>query len=260
MHENLSYDAQVTDERRTEEATVMQRQYKNPPVREVVCAFSFQSDSPWDLTIPGLLYDRIRSDFPDRLPPELHGEEVDVDAERLVQDRSRFASSDKTTLVQVGRDFLSVHHQLAYRNWDYFAPLVQRVMEAYQEVARPQAVRHVALSYANRLDLPKADFELSKYLNFYPYLGKGLPQGAESFFVGVVFPFEEGRDSLEVTMTDITVDRADVRSIALNLTYYKSHSDGTLLEESFQSLELAHARVRETFEASLTDATRELFN
>ncbi len=258
MREKVSHEEHRADERRAEEATVMQRQYKNPPVREVVCAFSFQSGSSWDLTVPGLLYERIRSHFPDRLPPETQGEEVDTRQTTL--DRSRFASRDRTTLVQVGRDFVAVHHQLAYRNWDYFAPIIRHVIEAYQDVARPQAIAHFSLSYANRLDLPGLHPELSKYLNLYPHVGLGLPQSPESFFVGVVFPFDEGRDFLEVTMTDISVDEADVQSIALNLAYYVSLSDGTIIEDPFQSLEKAHTRVSDTFEAILTEATRELFD
>ena len=42
----------------------MGRRYKNPPVIEVVSEIRFSPDSEWDITIPGMLYEKIRGTFP----------------------------------------------------------------------------------------------------------------------------------------------------------------------------------------------------
>lgn len=42
----------------------MVRKYKHPPIVEALCEFQFIPSQPWDITIPGLLYDRINSEFP----------------------------------------------------------------------------------------------------------------------------------------------------------------------------------------------------
>lgn len=38
----------------------MGRRYKKAPVIEVLCEFRFKPGSSWDLTVPGLVYERIR--------------------------------------------------------------------------------------------------------------------------------------------------------------------------------------------------------
>ncbi|QMS90513.1 hypothetical protein HUN01_24125 [Nostoc edaphicum CCNP1411] len=36
------------------------RQYPNPPIEEAVCEFRFAPDPAWNLTIPGLFYEKIK--------------------------------------------------------------------------------------------------------------------------------------------------------------------------------------------------------
>ena len=45
----------------------MSIQYNNPPIREVVCEFRFEEGSPWDLSVPGLIYSKMADEFPRRL-------------------------------------------------------------------------------------------------------------------------------------------------------------------------------------------------
>lgn len=35
--------------------------YGNPPIVEVVAEFRFIPSEPWDLTVPGLVYDHLRA-------------------------------------------------------------------------------------------------------------------------------------------------------------------------------------------------------
>ena len=44
----------------------MGRRYKNPPIVEALCEFEFISSQPWDLTIPGLIYEKVKDEFPDK--------------------------------------------------------------------------------------------------------------------------------------------------------------------------------------------------
>ncbi|MGC8838175.1 MAG: hypothetical protein ACP5UM_07135 [Anaerolineae bacterium] len=41
----------------------MGRKYKDPPLMEAVCEFRLAADSPWDLTIPGLIYEKLYAAF-----------------------------------------------------------------------------------------------------------------------------------------------------------------------------------------------------
>ena len=46
----------------------MQRQYKNPPIKQAVCEFRFLSEDAWDMAVPGLIYSDLKDDFPRRIP------------------------------------------------------------------------------------------------------------------------------------------------------------------------------------------------
>ena len=42
----------------------MPKKYRNPPLIEAVIEFRIMPDSPWDLTIHGLIYEKIKKTFP----------------------------------------------------------------------------------------------------------------------------------------------------------------------------------------------------
>lgn len=44
----------------------MGRRYRNSPLIEAGCEFRFAPGEPWDLAIPGLLYEKFREKFPKR--------------------------------------------------------------------------------------------------------------------------------------------------------------------------------------------------
>jgi len=44
----------------------MKRKYKKPPIVEALCEFQFIPQEPYNLTIPGLFYDKIKEEFPIR--------------------------------------------------------------------------------------------------------------------------------------------------------------------------------------------------
>ena len=40
------------------------REYPSPPIVEVICQVTFAKPVPWSAATPGLLYGRIRDDYP----------------------------------------------------------------------------------------------------------------------------------------------------------------------------------------------------
>jgi uncharacterized protein (TIGR04255 family) len=45
----------------------MPKKYEKPPIIEAVCEFRFSGKSKWDLTIPGLIYDSVKDEYPQKL-------------------------------------------------------------------------------------------------------------------------------------------------------------------------------------------------
>jgi uncharacterized protein (TIGR04255 family) len=47
-----------------QEKSRMSNEYKNPPAIEAVCEFRLSPETEWDITIPGLIYERVKEKFP----------------------------------------------------------------------------------------------------------------------------------------------------------------------------------------------------
>ncbi|MGH7598840.1 MAG: TIGR04255 family protein, partial [bacterium] len=44
----------------------MGKHYKNPPLLEAVCEFKFQPHSSWNPAVPDLIYEKVKTQFPQR--------------------------------------------------------------------------------------------------------------------------------------------------------------------------------------------------
>jgi len=44
----------------------MVKKYAKPPIVEAVCEFRLTHDTRWDLTVPGLLYEKLKASFPQK--------------------------------------------------------------------------------------------------------------------------------------------------------------------------------------------------
>ncbi len=238
--------------------------YSNPPIVEVVAEFRFIPLEPWDLTVPGLVYDRLRAQFPRKrllkvLEGEAAAEAAGIRQEFRLTDRMQFLREDEKAFVQVGPDLLAVNHLAPYPTWEGFVPLVQDALRAYVVVVQPKGFRRIGLRYINQLEIPGETVDLDQYLNFRPFVGSGLPQFWHGFILGIEVPFDEERDMLRLQLTTIESRAAGITSLLLDMDYYLARTEGVVLDTAFDWLEHAHTRVQGVFEGCLTDKLRSLF-
>ena len=155
----------------------MPRRYQRPPLTEALCEFQFAPTEAWDWTIPGLIYSRIKADFPvKREQPivEMQLRTMGANAPEEVRHgiaRMRFLTPDETGVVQVAPNLLVVNRLPPYPGWAYFRTLVLAQLDTYVEVAEPKALGRVSLRYLNRVSIPAARLDLSHYFHALP----GLP-------------------------------------------------------------------------------------
>jgi len=242
----------------------MGRKYRNPPIVEALCEFQFIPIQPWDMTIPGLLYEKIIDRFPIKQQQMGFGigfqpKEWGIEQKVEMLQRMQFLRSDKTALVQVGPDLLTINHLKPYPTWGIFKPLIIDNLEIYQEVAKPKGFKRIGLRYINKIDLDKRSRELTDYLNYYPFIPTNLPQMHETFQVRVEIPYEEGRDHLLLTLASAIPEKPDVISLLLDLDYIMAIPEGIPLDHASDWLEKAHIIVENAFEACITDKCRLLF-
>lgn len=242
----------------------MGRRYKNPPILEALCELWFEPSVPWDLTIPGLVYERVRGDFPKRRQVRAFETSVSASPEGVEQqvrttDRMQFLREDERVLIQVGPDLLAINHLKPYPTWQEFLPLVQRGFDAYCESANPKGIRRIGLRYINRIEIPGLGIEMEDYFLFYPFVGPNLPQEHGPFIVGIQIPHESSRDVLRLQLANASTEMPDVIPVMLDLDYFLAKPGEVALAAVSEWLEIAHNHVEEAFEACITDLLRQMF-
>ncbi|HPD07561.1 MAG TPA: TIGR04255 family protein [Candidatus Bipolaricaulis sp.] len=234
--------------------------YPNPPLMEALCEFRFAGGSPWDGTVPGLVYEQLRDQFPKR--KQVRAIEVhEKGTEQVVRpsERVHLLQEDERAVVQVGANVLVVNCLRPYPSWRRFSQLIGRAFNAYREAAQPGELATIGLRYINHIELPTGEADLGRYFEFRPFLGPRLPQSIDSFLVSVTVPYEEGRDRLRVELASVSASRKGAIAFRLDLHYFLARGGAVPLDDALDWAETAHDRIEETFEGAITDDLRRTF-
>ena len=242
----------------------MDRKYKNPPLIEALCGIQFEPDASWDLAIPGLVYEEVKKDFPKRRPVKVIEGNLTADQEGVKQqmrttERIQFLRDDRKVLIQVGPNFLSVNHLKPYSTWVEFLPLIQQGFDVYRRIAKPKGIQNIGLRYINRIEIPVQEIKIEDYLQFYPFLGKQLPQEHGPFIAGIQLSHQNSRDILKMELANAEVDRPGLIAMILDLDYSLAQSRKITFDNVLEWIQIAHQHIKDTFEACLTDRLRQIF-
>ena len=243
----------------------MDRKYKNPPVVEAICEFRLTQDTPWDLTIPGLFYEKVKANFPHREQRMVQEVELTLEPQGFQQrirtsERILLFTQDRKLLVQLGPRLLVVNALKPYPTWQGFKPRIEMAWRNLQEVVEVKGLERVGLRYINRVELPVQNMELKEYFEFYPFIGKRLPQQMVSFIASAEFPYVEGRDRCRVQLTPIPATKAGEKgTLVLDIDYFLARPRAVEASTVLTWIEEAHSRVEEVFEGCITDRLRALF-
>ena len=242
----------------------MGKKYKNPPVVEAVCEFRFEPSGRWDLTVPGLVYEKLKGAFPKRRAAKLLEASVEVGQQGVEQklttmEGMEFLRDDEKAFVRVAQDMLSVHQLRPYPAWPQFVPLIRQGFEAFCEVAKPNGLHRIGLRYVNRIEIPTASVELEEYFHFHPSVGPDLPQEYGRFLVAIEIAYDGQRDMLRLQAIGPPVAPATSVVAILDLDYFLAQPGGIRLNEVFEWLQTAHTRVEVVFEGCITDRLRGIF-
>jgi uncharacterized protein (TIGR04255 family) len=105
----------------TEVAT--RREYPNPPIVEVICQVNFAKPVPWSAATAGLLYGRIRDEYPAEAKTQtaieatLDGGDGHFQVGRGVQ-RFVYSNEEQNRRLVANDSCLSVNALPPYENWD----------------------------------------------------------------------------------------------------------------------------------------------
>jgi uncharacterized protein (TIGR04255 family) len=242
----------------------MSRQYINPPVVEAVCEFRLSSDTKWDLTIPGLVYERIQDRFPHKEQHIVSDIEINQEANGIKQqvrtnERIWFLTEDRKLFIQIGTRFLAINCLAPYPTWQSFKPSIDRAYETLSSIVSIQGLERIGLRYVNRIEIAALNLELATFFQFWPYLGERLPQAMKAFIVGCLLPYSDDRDACRIQLTTAVTEQPDTGGFVLDLDYFLAQPNTVSPENALDWVEGAHQNVETVFEGCITDGLREIF-
>ena len=242
----------------------MGKKYENPPIIEAVCEFRITSDTKWDLTIPGLIYERVSKEYPikeQRLIQEVEMNQSQQELQQQIRTTERifFLSDERKTFIQVGPHLLAVNSLKPYPAWGVFKPKIERAFRSLVETVDVQGLQRIGLRYINRIEIPGLSRNLGDYFEFRPFLGQGLPNDVTNFIVGCIFSFLNGRDACKVELTKARPEKPDNAAFLLDLDYYLARPQGVSVNEALEWVNVAHSQIEGVFEGCIKDSLREIF-
>ncbi|QSR87649.1 TIGR04255 family protein [Candidatus Methylacidiphilum infernorum] len=242
----------------------MGRKYKTPPLIEAVCEFRLTRDTSWDLTIPGLFYEKVKGTFPQReqrVIQEIERSQGPQGLQLEIRPSERIVlfTEDRKRLIQLGPRLLTVNVLRPYPTWQGFKPQIEMAWENLKEILQIEGLERIGLRYINRVELHSSEVKLLEYFEFYPFVGPRLPQNVASFIVGGEFPFVEGRDRCRVQITPVPASSEGMSAFILDIDYFLAQPRAVKVSDIIDWVEEAHSRIEEVFEGCITDRLRELF-
>ena len=232
------------------------RKYANAPVHEVLCEFAFKPSQPWDWTIPGLLYEKIKDQFPTKrqqnvmtvqLFPASPNQQPQAESIAKLQ----FVSADESCIVQVGPDVLTINQLRPYPGWQVFLPTVLEQLDHYRGIGRPAGISSAAVRYLNSVEIGQAHVDLARYFRVVPRLPDKLPRT----FVSMLQQYEvENTDppgTLRYVLGTQPHEQPEISAFLLDLAVHS----GEIPFESVETwLNQAHGAVEQAFYLTFTDA------
>lgn len=243
----------------------MSRKYKNPPIEEALCEFTFTPTIEWNLTLPGKLHTEIQEEY-SGVPrqqnirtmiagPQAAQPTIAFQNELL---RIQLVSTDGTRLVSIGKNILSVSVLRPYEGWLLFKPRIERALNAYRKVAAPQDVIRIGLRYINRIVVPSPNSDPSLYFNYNLSRDDLLDAKIINFMRRFEY-LKEGGEKLIITHATLQPSDPKQSEFILDLDTIWDR-DPLNFDQVLDATEKLHTTEGCAFEAIITDEARRLFD
>ncbi|HEY8347018.1 MAG TPA: TIGR04255 family protein [Symbiobacteriaceae bacterium] len=237
----------------------MGEKLKAPPLVEALCEFRFGAGTPWDWTVPGRLYERIKDDFPERSEVGSHsfglvvaapGQPIPVSPPAGVPERVQLKRKDGSALVQVAPYRLVINHLRPYKSWESFRELIFGIFDQYREIVYTVEVDQVGLRYINQIPMVPPYEEYIDTVTVRPNFTSPLAQPLKSFFQRYELEYNSPRGVLIHQTGTTEINGRTV--IILDLDFVSQDTRRlSNMEEIEKFLDAAHDRIGEAFVASI---------
>jgi len=207
----------------------MGEQLKNPPLIEAVCEFTF-SEIEWDWAIPGMLYDRVKVEFPNRKEVRGVGLEILSGTPECAKpvftsapERIQFLSEKGETLVQIGQNKLSVNKKAPYQTWAEYTKSILSVYNVFSDIIGGFKLDRIGLRYINMMEINYGN-SIKDFLVVFPSFPKPLEKSFAKFHQRYEISYnmeEDGVDGILIHQTGIVspVESPQENRLVLDLDF-----------------------------------------
>jgi uncharacterized protein (TIGR04255 family) len=243
----------------------MPRNYEASPLIEALFEVLFEPNTGWDLTIPGLLYEHIKTEYPDKEQKQVFNVEMQntkgvSNAPRAVTPIAKmiFRTKDKTGLLQVSPPSFAINQLPPYGGWATFREVIQRNVATYQKVAPNRKPTGVSLRYINRVKTDLQSFSLEEYFSILPQVPATAENPVLSFFMSTTLGSQTPRGSLTIILTDENPKSGS--SFIFDFQFSSEGADCPEPDKLPQWLDEAHQKISQAFDGAFTEkAHKNLF-
>jgi uncharacterized protein (TIGR04255 family) len=240
-------------------------QYRNAPIVEAICEFRFSQETKWDPTIPGLLYEKLNTQFPikeSRINQQIEFKMDRNGLQHFVKNPNQMAvffSNDRKSLVQVGANTLSIHHLKPYSGWENFLPKIKQTYDVLNSIIEIKGMDRIALMYIDKIEIPGHNIDMKEYFNFFPHLGSGFNQPFTDFMVGCDFPYHNKRDICKLQLTSALPENKANTAYVMTTEYFLAKKKGITKDFALTWVEDAHTVIHDLFKNCLTEKLEGFF-
>jgi uncharacterized protein (TIGR04255 family) len=247
--------------------TIPERRYERPPIVEALCEVYF-TGSLWDATTPGLFYEQVRGDYPQKSQMEQVDLVVQVGPGRTetrpltIEPRMRFARDDNSRLVQLTRDLLVINQLLPYPHYEEWREVVHSTIDVYRRLATPTGINRLGVRYINRINVPfrgGRPIRMEDYFRVYPQIPQELGDAHGPFMLQLLMIPVCAGHQLTLTLAIGPPEQPASMSALLDLYDVVLLGGRDAFGEIRRLLDEAHANIVHTFENTITEGSRSLF-
>jgi uncharacterized protein (TIGR04255 family) len=244
--------------------------YKNPPIEEAICQFSFAQPLPWNVDTPRKLFEKLRGHYP-AMPqqqqvlqanlalgvgPESPGLSL-APAERVV-----FADNENLSRFTVGPQSIGVHRARPYIGFeeDMLPRIMEDIPSSIEFIQRDPLFANISVRYINRIEIATTEFDLTEYFNWNST--SQLPSSFDGTITGFFYRTAAQQTStplnLTLTFASVTAPK-DTAAFVLDIELVYNFDDPVPSQQAVERLVEVKAAENSIFESLITDSTRELF-
>jgi uncharacterized protein (TIGR04255 family) len=249
-------------------SAVMARTYAKPPIVEALVELRFAPGQSWTDEVRGALASRLEKEYSGQQQVKNQFEVLtNVEAgemttsSRVLPSHVLFPTADGRALVGIGENLLTVHALAPYPGWHALLARVTAALDIYRDEARPQGVVLLSVRYIDQIALPKdPNLALSDYFPCLPSRPRSMPSMFDGFHTVTQAHDPDANYVAVLTMASVPTPPSSGSNIVLyDLNLLRTFAQPNPPSESYTHIEFLHAKQKQIFEDSITDATRSLF-